>query len=67
MDRQMGVGPPIVFQVIFGVLALDMSVIWGLWRCVRSGSIFRRRNAVMHREQTLRDLVAACPALNLVA
>jgi hypothetical protein len=31
MHRQVGVGPPIAFQVIFGVLALGVGVIWGLW------------------------------------
>ena len=31
MHRQVGVGPPIALQVIFGVLALGVSVIWGLW------------------------------------
>jgi hypothetical protein len=31
MHRQVGVGPPIAFQVIFGALALGVSVIWGLW------------------------------------
>jgi hypothetical protein len=31
MHRQVGVGPPIAFQVIIGVLVLGVSVIWGLW------------------------------------
>jgi hypothetical protein len=31
MHRQVGIGPPIAIQVIFGVLALGVSVIWGLW------------------------------------
>jgi hypothetical protein len=31
MHRQVGVGPPIAIQVIFGVLALGVSVIWGMW------------------------------------
>jgi hypothetical protein len=31
MHRQVGIGPPLAFQVIFGVLALGVGVIWGLW------------------------------------
>jgi hypothetical protein len=31
MHRQAGIGPPIAFQVIFGVFALGVSAIWGLW------------------------------------
>jgi hypothetical protein len=31
MHPQVGIGPPIAIQVIFGVLALGVSVIWGLW------------------------------------
>jgi hypothetical protein len=31
MHRQVGIGPPIALQVIFGVLAFGVSVIWGLW------------------------------------
>jgi hypothetical protein len=31
MHRPAGVGPPLAFQVIFGVLALGVTVIWGLW------------------------------------
>jgi hypothetical protein len=31
MHRQVVIGPPIAIQVIFGVLALGVSVIWGLW------------------------------------
>jgi hypothetical protein len=31
MHRQVGIGPPIAVQVIFGVFALGVSVIWGLW------------------------------------
>jgi hypothetical protein len=31
MHRQDGVRPPIALQVIFGVLGLGVSVIWGLW------------------------------------
>ena len=31
MHRQVGIGPPIAVQVIFGVFALCVSVIWGLW------------------------------------
>jgi hypothetical protein len=31
MHRQVGVGPPIAIQLIFGALALAITVIWGLW------------------------------------
>jgi hypothetical protein len=31
MHRQVGISPPIAIQVIFGVLALGVSVLWGLW------------------------------------
>lgn len=31
MHRQVGIGPPIAIQVIFGLLALGVSVVWGLW------------------------------------
>ena len=31
MHRQAGIGAPIAVQVIFGVFALGVSVIWGLW------------------------------------
>jgi hypothetical protein len=31
MHRQVGIGPPIAFQVLFGVFAIGISVIWGLW------------------------------------
>jgi hypothetical protein len=31
MHRQVGIGPPIAIQVIFAVLALGVSVMWGLW------------------------------------
>jgi hypothetical protein len=31
MHRQIGIGPPIAIQVIFGVLAIGVGVIWGLW------------------------------------
>ena len=31
MHRQVGIGPPIAFHVIFGLLALGVSAIWGLW------------------------------------
>jgi hypothetical protein len=31
MHRQVGIGPPIAIQVIFGVLGLGVSVVWGLW------------------------------------
>jgi hypothetical protein len=31
MHRQAGIGPPIAVQVIFGVLGLGVSGVWGLW------------------------------------
>jgi hypothetical protein len=31
MHRQVGIGPPIAIQVIFGLLALGVSVVWGMW------------------------------------
>jgi hypothetical protein len=31
MHRQVGIGPPIAIQVIFCLLALGVSVVWGLW------------------------------------
>jgi hypothetical protein len=35
VHRQAGIGAPVTFQVIFGVLAVGVGVIWGLWWCAQ--------------------------------